>query len=147
MSISCLGIPNKQRKGKRVSVNSKFFSHKKGHWNNRRWDRGGKGKSKNINRLPANIYFFKINNRNTRKRCEICSKLTIKAPEWRRWRRSGVFIVNFEHVSHLTSSVFLVDFKQVNLTWVEKLYQINVMSFHIIKLEHLKLESYYTNDS
>ena len=26
----------------------------------------------------ANIYLFKINKRNTRKRCEICSKLTIK---------------------------------------------------------------------
>ena len=24
---------------------------------------------------------FKVNNRNTRKRCEICSKLTIKTPE------------------------------------------------------------------
>ena len=24
----------------------------------------------------GNIYLFKINNRNTRKRCEICSKLT-----------------------------------------------------------------------
>ena len=29
------------------------------------------------------------------------SKLTIKTPERRQWRRSGVFIVNFEHVSHL----------------------------------------------
>ena len=46
MSISCLGIPNKQRKGKRVSVNSKFFSHKKGHWNNRRWDEEGRGRVK-----------------------------------------------------------------------------------------------------
>ena len=27
---------------------------------------------------PANIYLFNINNRNTKKRCEICSKLTIK---------------------------------------------------------------------
>ena len=44
---------------------------------------------------------FKGNNRNTRTRCEICSKLTIKTPERRYWRRSGVFIVNFEHVSHL----------------------------------------------
>ena len=26
---------------------------------------------------------FKVNNRNTRKRCEICSKLTIKTPERR----------------------------------------------------------------
>ena len=27
---------------------------------------------------PANIYLFKAKDRNTRKRCEICSKLTIK---------------------------------------------------------------------
>ena len=32
---------------------------------------------------PANIYFFKVNNRNTRKRCEICSKFTIKKPQRR----------------------------------------------------------------
>ena len=29
------------------------------------------------------MYLFKINNRNTGKRCEICSKLTIKTPERR----------------------------------------------------------------
>ena len=28
-------------------------------------------------------YIFKVNNRNTRERCEICSKLTIKTPERR----------------------------------------------------------------
>ena len=39
--------------------------------------------------------------RNTRKRCEICSKLTIKTLEQRQRCRSGVFIVNFEHISHL----------------------------------------------
>ena len=32
---------------------------------------------------PANIYLFKVNNRNTRRRCEICSKLTRKSPERR----------------------------------------------------------------
>ena len=36
-----------------------------------------------------------------------CSKLTIKAPERRQWRGSGVFIVNFEHISHLVL-VFLL---------------------------------------
>ena len=30
---------------------------------------------------PANIYLFKVNNRNTTKKCEIYSKLTIKALE------------------------------------------------------------------
>ena len=47
---------------------------------------------------PAGIYLFKVKNRNTRTMCEICSKLTIKTPEQCHWRRSGVFIVNFEHV-------------------------------------------------
>ena len=32
--------------------------------------------------FPANIYLFKVNNRNTRrKKFKICSKLTIKTPE------------------------------------------------------------------
>ena len=52
--------------------------------------------------FPAGIYLLKVNNRNTRTRCEICSKLTIKTR-----RRSGVFIVNFEHFSHLVL-VFLL---------------------------------------
>ena len=34
---------------------------------------------------PAGNYMFKINNRNTRTRRKICSKLTIKAPERRQW--------------------------------------------------------------
>ena len=55
----------------------------------------------------AGIYLFKVNNRNTRTRCEICSKLTINTPERRQWRRSGVFIDNFEHISHLVL-VFLL---------------------------------------
>ena len=41
------------------------------------------------------------NNKNTTKRRQICSKLTIKAPKRRRRRLSGVLNVNFEHTSHL----------------------------------------------
>ena len=37
----------------------------------------------------------------------MCSKLTIKTPERRR-RRSGVFIVNFEHISHLVLVLLLL---------------------------------------
>ena len=44
---------------------------------------------------PAGIYLIEVNNRNTRTRCEI------------RRRRSGVFIVNFEHILHLVL-VFLL---------------------------------------
>ena len=60
---------------------------------------------------------FKVKNRNTRKRCGICSKLTIKTPERRQWRSSGVFIVNLEHSTPF-SSVSIVDFEQVNICWV-----------------------------
>ena len=45
---------------------------------------------------PASIYVFKVMNRNTRKRPDICSKLTMKIPERRHWGSSGVFIINFE---------------------------------------------------
>ena len=39
---------------------------------------------------PTNIHLLIVNNSNTKKRCEICSKLTIKTPE----RCSTVFIVS-----------------------------------------------------
>ena len=48
--------------------------------------------------LPVDIYLLKVNYRNTRIKCEIFSKLIIKTPER---RCSVVFIVNFEHISHL----------------------------------------------
>ena len=39
--------------------------------------------NKILNAYPAGNCMFKVNNRNTRTRCEICSKLTIKTPERR----------------------------------------------------------------
>ena len=50
---------------------------------------------------------FTCSKLNTRTRCEICSKLTLKIPKRRHWRRSGVFIVNFEYISHVVL-VFLL---------------------------------------
>ena len=50
---------------------------------------------------PANIYLSEFNNRNSRKRCEICSKLTVKIVERHHWRHSGVFIVNSKHILHI----------------------------------------------
>ena len=51
----------------------------------------------------ANTYLFRVNDRKTRKRCEIRSNLTIKTTA----RRSGFSIVNFEHIS-LLFLVFLL---------------------------------------
>ena len=33
--------------------------------------------------------------------CEICLKITIKTIERHHWRCSGLFIVNFEQISHI----------------------------------------------
>ena len=62
--------------------------------------------------IPANIYLFKVNDKTTRKACEICSKLIIKTPKRRYWRRSGVFIINFEHISHLFLVFLLLTFNR-----------------------------------
>ena len=56
---------------------------------------------------PVGIYMFKVNDRDIRKWCEIC--LTIKAPGWRRY---GVFIVNFEHISRLVLVFQLLTFSK-----------------------------------
>ena len=67
--------------------------------------------------LPLGIYVLKVNNRNTRKRSEICSKLTMK-------NQNDVSYVVLVFLSltmkYLTpfSSVFIVDFEQVNVSWV-----------------------------
>ena len=62
--------------------------------------------------LPANIYLFKFNNKNTGKKCEICSKLTLKIPE-RFFDVSGVFIVNFGLVPHPFTSVSIADLNKL----------------------------------
>ena len=55
--------------------------------------------------FPANIYLLNVNNRNTRKRCEICSKLTKTTPEqcllW-------TYFTSF-------SSISIADFQQVRI--------------------------------
>ena len=69
---------------------------------------------------PVGIYLLKVNNRDTKTRCEICSKLTIKTPERRHLYRSGVFIVNFEHIFTPCPIFFsVVNFEQVITDWVE----------------------------
>ena len=50
---------------------------------------------------PAGINLLKVSNTNNRTRREICSKLTTKTQERPLWRGSGVFNIDFEHISHL----------------------------------------------
>ena len=97
-------------------------------------------------------FLFKVHNRNAKKMCEILSitsltgnynkltsKLIMKKSKWRRWRRSGIFIDNFEHISHLFSSVSTVEFEHVNVCWVLDLkikitYSKSLTQNHLLKL-------------
>ena len=67
---------------------------------------------KMIHSNPADNHMFKVSNRNTKPSCEICSKLTIKTSERRHWRRSGFFIINFEHISHLVLMFLLLTLRR-----------------------------------
>ena len=61
-----------------------------------------------VNVFPAGIYSLKVNNEITRTMCEIYSKLTIKTPERRHRRGSGIFSVNFEQISHIVLPFLLL---------------------------------------
>ena len=63
---------------------------------------------KRMDQDTACIYLLQVNNKNTRTRCETCSKLKIKTPERRQKRRSGVFIVDFEDISHVVLEFLLL---------------------------------------
>ena len=78
---------------------------------------------------PANIYLFKASNRNTRKRCEICSKLTLKTPERRYWLL--LLTLNIFHTFFLV--FFFVNFEQVNFSWVVSTYFGSSRLRHTIK--------------
>ena len=79
---------------------------------------------------PGGIYLLKVNNRNTRTRCKICSNLILKTPERRLLLTLNIFytcfsvsIVNFEHVIAgwvliiLKSELFLDISKPFDKVW------------------------------
>ena len=53
----------------------------------------------------AGIYLLKVNNRNTRTRCEICSQLTIKTPKR---RQQIAYFRSFQMVSDCFSLFFIL---------------------------------------
>ena len=87
---------------------------------------------------PANIYLLKLNNRNTRKRCEICSELTIKTPEQRRFYywlwTSTVWLGKSNYYEMLTTNFLLRKLILSKKTWRKT--KINIGVRYRIELEN-----------
>ena len=64
------------------------------------------------------LELVKVNNRNTKTRCEICSKLTIKTLERRQLCYSGVFIVNFRYILHVVLVFLLLNLSKQMPAWI-----------------------------
>ena len=79
---------------------------------------------------------FNVNNRNTRTRCEICSKLTTKIPE----RRHGVVWTYFTPCS----SDSIVNFERVNAGWDRYMRHFILDLKNIQALNKQKTRYYYT---
>ena len=50
------------------------------------------------------FYLFKTNNGNTKNdigKCKMCLKLTVRIPERPQWHCAGVFIVDYQQISHI----------------------------------------------
>lgn len=57
---------------------------------------------------PANFIMKSHNNKNTRKKCEVYSKLTIETPKRRHWPCFGVFTLNHEQANVCWGRLFFV---------------------------------------
>ena len=61
---------------------------------------------------PSSNYLFKINSRNTRKRCEICPMITKKK------HQNGVIdVINFQHISHVFLVCLLLTLNKYMSAW------------------------------
>ena len=77
-------------------------------------------------------------------------KVTIKTPEWRQWRRSGVFLVHFEHISHLFLEILFLDLEQVNaglvgITYIIKNFILDISSTLGMNAEKVVLVNYISH--
>ena len=100
---------------------------------------------------PANIYLFKVNNINTRKRYEICSKLTTKTQEQHHWHCSGSVNEIFKNLFDLKKRKILFLFQFYLGTYptyeigllIEVLFSFKIFEF--IKLSFEKEVGYWLN--
>ena len=69
--------------------------------------------------MEQGVNMFKVNNKDTRTMSPVSESLFFIQPAlWHRWRRPGVSIGNFEIFHTFFYCFSIVDFEQVNVSWV-----------------------------
>ena len=91
--------------------------------------------------FPAGNCMFKVHNKNSRTRGEICSKLTIKTPERCHQRHFGVLLLTF-NIFHTLFYCFFINFEQANAAGLLLFEMIPIDSIerHVIS-SHLLFEN------
>ena len=84
-------------------------------------------------RFSAKMYLFKFSNIDTKLICKICSKLTIKTPERKKWCHPGVFFVNFEHISYFALVLLLLTLTMYLLARLDEYNSIIIRGFQSAK--------------
>ena len=60
------------------------------------------------------------------------------------WRHSGIFIVNFKHISHFVLFI-IINFEQVNACWDVSLHKCSIYVFFVINVMRTELSSLNVN--
>ena len=85
--------------------------------------------------IPSKHLPVQNRNRNTRKSCELCSKVTMQTPEKCRWHFI-VFIVNFGNISHIVLVFLLLAF------FLSKLLFARLFDYTLSVAKYLFLQDY-----
>ena len=88
--------------------------------------------------FPAGNYLFKVSNGNNRRMSDFFSKLTMKTPGRSYWYRYGVFIVNYEQISHipLVSLLLILKICQLGRSYHKKYKKSTYFYFQSMAIRH-----------
>ena len=99
------------------------------------------GLQKKYYHIPAGNYMFKVNNRNARTRCKICSELSIKTPERRRkmptgkYRKAQTYVLRVQclcALCHINWSFYVCTMSRKTHNPREKVEYLSLSSIYIV---------------
>ena len=88
--------------------------------------------------IPAIIHYrFKVNNKNTKRRCKNMFKFNNKDTQRRHWNRSDIFNAKFDHISRLLLVFLLLALSMYLFAGMKQLSQLRWKLFLVIWIKML----------